>query len=121
MQKCMTELLEDETQTPAQKILDRVEVVNCWLINDVCNKLLLATQTKAAKTAFKIRKRFYDVREFTRGGRLSVPIDTEAVEKAWADTLPLRNAVTMHYVINALFFAARARKRSASNVAKRVE
>ena len=40
--------------------------------------------------------------EFTRGGRLKVCIDTEAVEKAWADTLPLRKAVAMHFVINAL-------------------
>ena len=105
MQKCMTELLEDETQTPAQKILDREEVANCWLPEFVCDQLLAATQTKAPKAAVKACKKFYDVLEFTRGGRLKVCIDTEAVEKAWADTLPLRKAVAMHCVTNALFLS----------------
>ena len=41
------------------------------------------------------------MREFIRGNRLEVPINTETVAKAWADTMPLRNAVAMHGVINA--------------------
>ena len=102
LQKCMTELLEAETQTPAHKILETVAVQD-GIPESVCDQLLAATQTKAAKAAFKACKKFDDVLEFTRGGRLKVCIDAEAVEKAWADTLLLRKAVAMHFVINALF------------------